>query len=492
MHVATITSSTRFLPRDYYALAGIFRSTQTIVGRKSGIWSDVNRVLLPETPSQLSKRAGALQQYQEDLEEALAIRQEVEAEKSRLTSRQKSRPEGDSDQKEELENEIQEVEKKLREATHQVDLIKFNRPGPPMAITTQDRPVTADAHIRIRGNPHSLGEQVARGFLSLAWDGPPPRLATRRPLDGGYVQSSGRLELAEWLVDDQKNPLTSRVMVNRVWHHLFGVGLVRTVDNFGLQGEGPSHPELLDYLATRFVEQGWSVKKIIQEIVRSRAYRQASSHNPTAQEVDPENRLLWRANRRRLEVEAFRDALLAVSGRLDRTRGGPTLPVNSSDDMIFARPESLSLTARAANDVLLRRTVYLPVARKDPLEGLEMLSLFGFPNPDQIVGARPVTTVPTQNLYLLNSPFLREQAQVTARALLEEKGLDDRKRIRQFFLKALNRPATDEEVDRALEFLSGLEKQVGVLSEAPENARVEAWTRYCHAVLVSNEFLFRG
>ena len=474
---------------DYYAMAGIFRSTRTLNGRKTGIFSEVNRVLLPETAAELRQRSAAMKRYQKDLAEAVANQEALKAEEKRLADRRKALQEAtDSTKKEQLEKEIEEIEKTLKQAAQQVLLVEFNRPGPPLAIATEDRDVPEDCHLNIRGNPHSLGESVPRGFLSLTSTGP-PRIANRRDFKGRYVRSSGRLELAAWLVDP-RNPLTARVMVNRIWHHLLGVGLVRTVDNFGTQGEAPSHPELLDYLASRFVQQGWSVKSMIREIVLTSSYRQSSNHNAEAHATDPDNRLLWRANRRRLEAETLRDSMLAISGRLDRTRGGPSLPLDSLENIGFGFPEALAKDAKIGEDVLWRRTVYLPTVRKSQLQQLELLDLFDFPNPDETTGARSVTTVPTQGLYLMNSPFVMQQALLTAKALLNKKELDDSQRIAHLFLRVLNRPVTHPEVSRALEFLARFERDLAVLR--PDEPRREAWSRYCHAVLVSNEFLFRG
>ena len=482
--------------REYYALAGIFRSTKTINSVMSGQFSDVNRMLLPETPSELSKRALAMEEYQQALRKALSEHEAIEPEKKRLTDQQKALEEAgtDADAKEGLEKEIEEIDKKLKKASAKVKLLEFSRPGPPMAIAAQDRDVPEDCRVNIGGNPHILGEEVPRGFLSVASPAPGSRIDSHRNLKGlyeGFHKSSGRLELAQWLIDPQ-NLLLARVMVNRIWHHLFGTGLVRTVDNFGARGEPPSHPELLDYLASRFLEQGWSIKGMIREIVLTRTYRQASSHDPKRHQVDPDNRLLWRAHRRRLEAEAYRDSVLAISGALDRTRGGPTLPLDLPDSVELGEPTALTGDAKVSEEVLYRRTVYLPSVRKNQLPQLDMLNLFDFPDPDQTIGARSVTTVPTQSLYLMNSPFLREQALLTARTLLDAGGPDDKKRISDFLLQALNRPAEKQEVKRALEFIAAFEEKLGRLPEASENPRLEAWARYCHALFVSNEFLFRG
>ena len=480
--------------REYYALAGIFRSTRTLNGRMSGGFSDVNRVLLPETPSELRKRALATEEYQQALDRFLNKYEAVESEKKRLTDQEKALEEAGTETNEELKNEIKEIEKKLKQAKDRIRLLEFRRPGPAMAIAVQDREVPEDCHVNVGGDPRNLGEEVPRGFPSVASPSPAGRIDSHRNLKGlyeGFQKSSGRLELAEWLIDPQ-NRLLARVMVNRIWHHLFGAGLVRTVDNFGAGGEPPSHPELLDYLASRFVEQGWSVKGMIREIVLTRAYRQDSRHKLKGHEVDPDNRLLWRANRRRLEAESLRDSVLAISGALDRTRGGPTLPLDIPESIVLGFPTALTQDAKVNEQFLFRRTIYLPSLRKNQLPQLDMLNLFDFADPDQTIGARSVTTVPTQSLYLMNSPFLHEQSLLTARTLLETGELDDKRRISDFHLQALNRPATKQEVNRALDFIASFEGKLGRLSEASENSRLTAWARYCHSVFASNEFLFRG
>ncbi len=480
--------------REYYALAGIFRSTRTLNGRMSGGFSDVNRVLLPETPSEMRKRALATEEYQQALDRFLSEYEAVESEKKRLTDRQKTLEEAATEAKAALEKELKEINKKLKEAKDRIRLLEFRRPGPPMAIAVQDRAVPKDSRVNIGGDPHNLGEEVPRGFLSVASPAKAGRIDSHRNLKGlyeGFQKSSGRLELAEWLIDPQ-NRLLARVMVNRIWHHLFGAGLVRTVDNFGAGGEPPSHPELLDYLATRFVELGWSVKGMIREIVLTRTYRQASRYNLKGHEVDPDNRLLWRANRRRLEAEAYRDSVLAISGALDRTRGGPTLPLDIPESIALGFPTALTQDAKVNDEFLNRRTIYLPSVRKNQLPQLDLLNLFDFPDPDQTIGARSVTTVPTQSLFLMNSLFLREQALLTARTLLESGGPDDKTRVSGFFLRALNRPATEQEVDQALDFIAKFQEKLGRLPEASGNSRLKAWARYCHSIFASNEFLFRG
>ena len=494
--------------REYYALAGIFRGTKTLHGRLSGVFSGVNVRPLPETSDELRRRADELEHYFEKsrqvkaeaaalgkekdrLDELKKQRDEAEAEGAGKSAESGADPEAEEAASDELAEKIEEVTKKLQRANNHVKLLDFTKPGVPAAIALEDRDVPVNSRIHIQGNPHVTGEEVPRGFLAVATKTPPQPFANRRDFRGSFVKSSGRLELAQWLTEPS-NPLTARVMVNRNWSHLYGAGLVRSVDNFGLRGEKPSHPRLLDSLAARFVERGWSIKKTVREIVLSHTYRQAATHNARAHQIDPENRLLWRANRRRLEAEAFRDALLLISGKLDPGRGGPSLPLDSPDDININFPSFLVATAKLGEDVLFRRTVYLPVVRKSQLDQLDVLNLFDFPDPNQITGARAVTTVPTQSLYMMNAPFPRSQARATAEALLADEKVGDRERIERFTFQALNRPATPTEIDRALTFLAEFESESARSDEPPESPTLEAWTRYCHAVFVSNEFLFRG
>ena len=241
------------------------------------------------------------------------------------------------------------------------------------------------------------------------WNATPPRLAFR---------VSGRRELAEWIASE-KNPLTARVMVNRIWQHLFGAGLVRSVDNFGLRGELPSHPELVDYLATRFMEQGWSVKKMVRELILSHTYRQSSAHNAKAYQLDPENALRWRMSRRRLEAEILRDATLAITDTLSEVRGGPSLPLENPENVNLGVPPEFRDDAVFPAELLKRRTVYLPVLRKSQHYSVDILNLFDFPDVNLVNGVRSVTTVPTQALYLINSPFFQQQAKLLAERVAE-------------------------------------------------------------------------
>lgn len=288
------------------------------------------------------------------------------------------------------------------------------RGGPEHAMVVQDAENLQPSFVFLRGNQHDKGQAVPRRFLS-ALPGPEE-----------FRQGSGRLELAR-AVTDPGNPLAARVFVNRVWQHLFGAGLVRTPSDFGMRGDRPSHPELLDYLATTFVEDAWSVKRLVRRIVLSRVYRQGSAATGVGAEIDPGNRLLWRQNRVRLDFEALRDSMLAVAGRLDRRSGGPTFELG-------ARPSSP------------RRTLYAYVSREEPSA---VMRTFDFSNPEEHTPQRQLTTVPQQALFLLNSPFLAEQA----RALAQDCGAPDAC-VENLYARILGRPPEPHEKRRATAFLS--------------------------------------
>ncbi|HXG10340.1 MAG TPA: DUF1553 domain-containing protein [Gemmataceae bacterium] len=306
--------------------------------------------------------------------------------------------------------------------------LQANGPTRPMVMTVFEEKEIEDTHVHIRGSVHTLGEKVPRGFLQVATYGTPPAIP---------AGESGRRQLGEWIASPQ-NPLTARVIVNRAWHWLFGAGLVRTTDNFGTTGEPPSHPELLDYLAVRFMEEGWSIKKLVRGLVLSRAYRLSSTADRENLTADPENRLLGRMNRRRLEAECIRDAMLAVSGQLDLTPGGPTFPASLTSDFNY-KPTDIR-----------RRSVYVPVFRNALPD---LFEVFDFADPSMVTGRRNVTTVTPQALFLLNHPFVLEQARHAADRLLAERELDDEGRITRAYRLALGRPPTEAERRIAREFL---------------------------------------
>ena len=471
--------------REYYALAGIFRSTRTLAGRMSGVFSDVHRTALPETPLEMAERAEALARWQGDYARALKERRQGEQLVEDLSAAAEAarEPAAGSGDSEDPDQRLAAARKELatlrREAAR---ILHYVKPVRPAAVALADDPEPEDASVCLGGNPRNLGDRVRRGFLSLVPLEANPKIANRRLIGTGFQKSSGRLELAGWLAD-AGNPLPARVMANRVWQHLFGAGIVATVDNFGLLGGRPTHPELLDYLALRLQQGGWSVKALVREIVLSRTYGLESSHEESASAEDPENRLLWRSNRRRLEAETIRDAVLLVSGSLDGRAGGPSLPLHVPGSVQMGQPPLLSSRLQLPDSTRNRRTVYLPTLRKSQLAQVDLLNLFDFPDPNTVKGRRDVTTVPTQALYLMNAPFLVEQSTAAARSLLADADASDEERVRAFLLRALGRPAAAEDFARATAFLRDTEAELG---------REAAWARYCHAVFASNEFLFRS
>jgi hypothetical protein len=441
--------------RDYYGMAGIFASTRTLYGRLGlSVFSNVNTTALPEFPEELTTRAAEVRAYEDKLAELRRKLQQL---------REKRKPlEKDSDAAKALDKEI-------TAADNDVKLNEFLPPVPATAHAVQDAETPADCRINLRGNAHQLGDATPRSGIAIAMGG--------KPLDIADF-TSGRKELADWITRPD-NPLTARVMVNRVWHHLFGAGIVASIDNFGLRGGVPSHPELLDHLATAFLADGWSVKKLVRRMVLSSAYRQSAEPNEAALAVDAENRLLWRMSRRRLEAETIRDAMLAVSGRLDPKAGGPALPFFVPGNMSLGKPESLKEEAKLDEPGRFRRSVYLPVLRKNQLNELDILNLFNFPDVNQVTGARAATTIPTQALYLMNAPFVQEQAAALARRVKTAEDHDEA-RIGLLLRLVYGRAPQAGEVARYLDYVKGF-----------ANAE-QAWQRLCHSLLISNEFLYRS
>jgi hypothetical protein len=320
-----------------------------------------------------------------------------------------------------------------------------SQPKDALHIVSDATPV--DLNVFVRGDVHTKGPLVPRHFLQVLSAGEPEP----------FRQGSGRLELAE-AIGTPQNPLTARVIVNRIWTQHFGRPLVGTPSNFGALGERPTHPDLLDDLAVRFMASGWSLKWLQREIVLSATYRQGSTFRESNSK-DPENRLLGRMNRRRLSVEAWRDSLLSVTGRLDQAVGGPSLDPQDPKER--------------------RRTVYSAVSR---LDLNRMLALFDFPDPNVHADHRAETTTPLQKLFILNSPFMLAQAEHLAERLMteipEEDQATDCRRIHRAYLLLYGRPASPEELRLGGAFLR------------EGDDRPKRWRQYSHALLAANEMMF--
>ena len=348
------------------------------------------------------------------------------------------------------------------------ELERNRPPRPPYAMSARDRSDPADTKIAIRGELSQPGELAPRGFLTAI---PIPDAPAIDP------KQSGRLQLAHWMTS-RHNPLSARVMVNRIWHHLFGSGLVESVDNFGATGTPPSHQELLDTLAVEFMDEGWSIKKTIRKIVLSRAYRLSCATHEEGQEVDPENRLLWRAMPRRLPAEAIRDAILAVSGQLDiKPPVGST--VTGLGDKLVRGVDTGKLQPPSNH-----RSVYLPVIRD---YAPEMFDRFDFPSSSLVSGKRAVTEVPSQALFLRNSKFVAEQAQHAAKRLLADPSAnDDAGRIDLAMRWVFSRAATAEENEGALALLA-LTRDTGA---EIEDRDVSAWSTLFLSLFSTAEFRY--
>ncbi len=329
-----------------------------------------------------------------------------------------------------------------------------------LAMAPRDARAPGDTHLRVRGEVGQLGEKIPRNFLRVLHDGPPPAIP-----EG----ASGRLQLAEWITR-RDNALLDRVMVNRVWHHLFDRGIVASVDNFGRLGAEPTHPELLDHLAARFREDGGSVKKLVRAIVLSRAYRLSSTATSGLAEADPENNLFGHQNRRRLTAEEIRDSYLFLSGRLDRGPGAAT-----------ATPLGIDLDNPASFDKQPLRTVYLPVARNNLAAELE---IFDAANPDLVSGARARTTVPTQALYLLNSEFVQSQADIIGKEAISRSDRPGNE-VDWLYSTLLGRRPDPVERERALGLIASLSGG----SEAKADLEI-ATGHLAHILLASAEFLY--
>jgi len=309
-----------------------------------------------------------------------------------------------------------------------------------VAHGVRDAKTVSDTEVRIRGEAERLGPTVPRGFLTAFTVPDAPSV---------NPQQSGRLELAQWLTSP-KNPLTARVIVNRVWEHLFGTGIVSTVDNFGVKGDVPSHPELLDYLAQEFIRNGWSVKKLVRELTLTRAYQLGSDAPPQAREIDPANKLIWRHSPRRLTAEELRDTMLVDAGRLDPAR--PEASPAKLLRMVEMRdngPEAARIVEAA--DKSRHRSVYLPLLRGVTPKALEA---FDPVSQTLVSGLRESTTVPTQALYLLNSTFVRQQALAYADQVVADSQRFDAEWIREIYFRVFGRSPSDVETARAVEFLA--------------------------------------
>lgn len=366
-------------------------------------------------------------------------------------------PRAVQEQLERLEKEKKDLEQATPDLPHAMGVCESGKVG--------------DLPIHLRGSHWTLGQEVPRRFpRALAGDNQAPL-----PND-----QSGRLQLAEWLTRAD-HPLTSRVMVNRLWRWHFGRGIVPSVDNFGRLGEAPSNQALLDWLALRFVEQGWSIKQMHRTMMLSATYQMSANYDAKAAEADPENVLLWRMSRRRLEAEAIRDAVTAVTGIIDWKEGGTLL--NYKDRQYVA-----DTAKRGAGDFdVPRRAVYIPVVRSSMYE---MFQAFDLPDPSTPNGDRNSTVIAPQALFMMNSGLVLKATHTMAEQLLAAQGWDDAGRVKAVYERALSRPPAATDVDRALTFIAQVEKTLEARENDAVKRRLLAWQSFCKALLSSNEFIY--
>jgi hypothetical protein len=455
--------------RDYYAMAGFFYNTESVYKTNRGVWSDIVEHELPQTKSQLAQQAEQVRQHATKVSAWKDERDTATTRKDELETLLKE--EGKQEEiREQLTNERDTLMERIGQLDRQILHAEYFAPGLQKTYGVRDVSDPKDMRITIRGNPRALGEEVPRGFVlvvaSSAGGEPtvPPKV-------------SGRREFADWIASAD-NPLTARVTVNRIWQKLFGTGLVSSVDYFGVRGEVPTHPELLDHLATKFMRDSWSRKSLVRSLVLSRSYRMSSAHNDQSYACDPTNSFLWRMNRCRLDAEALRDSMLAVSGQLLVSTGGPALPLEFVENVQNIEPENVNPASftikRWRPEQEAQRTIYLPVIRSDLQPGpAELRNVFDFPQPAEFAGQRSTTEVPTQALFLMNSPAVKQHA-VKLAEQVKCVATENDARLEFLWLCTLNRPISSVEKDSAQAFVLGDET---------------GWNELCHALLVTNEFL---
>lgn len=467
---------------DYYALAGIFTSTDNCAGVRNKMGGGGMDYYDPSMLVRLSTGLPPAPKVDIDKLTAEVAKAKTEWDKIRGTPEGLAKaPNGQPKQR----------PFRLKYESLQAELAAAKDPAARAHVVhgVRDAQTIGDTELRIRGVAEKLGPPVPRGYLSVV------EVPNAVPIN---ARQSGRLELANWLTNPS-NPLPARVAVNRIWHHLFGQGIVSTVDNFGVNGDIPSHTELLDHLAQRFIRSGWSVKQLVRVIVLTRAYQLAADATPGHLAVDPANRLNWRHSPRRLDAEEIRDAMLLAAGTLtpQRVEGSPAKELKMME-MRDNGPEAQNLHKQADSSTV--RSVYLPLVR-----GVTPLTLEAFDPVDQtlVTGRRDTTTVPGQTLYLLNSRFVQQQALHLAEQLLAGKGTDP-ERLRTAYRRTLGREPTTREVDRAVVYLAAYESAareegpaippnpvpVGQDAIKPKDARSAAWMSFVQVLLASAEFRY--
>ncbi|MSU48697.1 MAG: DUF1553 domain-containing protein [Opitutus sp.] len=458
--------------RDYYALAGIFASSEPLLGvRRSrnthpfgaglhriegdpGSFTEADLAAMLDLRLQLTRHTLSRRDERRKLLMSLGKLKAREEEQEAIFR---------------TSDQLREIEVKLVDAKERSEALmrRFDQFATQAAMGVRDA-TPADVAIHLRGEDTQLGEIVPRGFLSVLANADTPAVNRTQ---------SGRRELAEWIASP-RHPLTARVMANRIWQHLFGDGIVETPDDFGHTGQPPENPALLDHLATRLIVHGWSIKAMIREITTSRVYRLSTDHEAGAHELDPANRLHWRMSRRRLDSDALRDTFQLLGNGLDLAKPAARFLPTEEDDRLKSRDLKTWF-----GDVARHRTIYQPVLRDIVPDDW---NLFDFPNPELVTGRRGITTVPTQALYLMNSPFVVGQSRAATERVRNLPAKNDPDRIAHAFRLILSRPPTAQEQAGAQNLLANFPRTD--TSDAAHAAT--AWAALCQSLFATAEFRY--
>ncbi|EAQ79266.1 PSD1 and planctomycete cytochrome C domain-containing protein [Blastopirellula marina] len=447
---------------DYYALAGIFKSTKSM--QNYTVIAKYNERTLATDEEIKRKTELDAQRKAKETELAAQVKAANAALLKEIGAAADSAVPADAEQKypEETKTQLAKLRKEIAQLT-------ADAPELPTAMAVEEG-TAADTQIHVRGSHLMLGRSVERGV---------PAVMNRSGALKIGESESGRLQLARWLTSEE-NPLTARVAVNRIWGWHFGEALAPTTDNFGRLGEAPTQPELLDWLAVELRENGWSIKKLQKQIMLSETYQFSSQAIAENEQLDPENKAHWRANVQRLDAESLRDSLLAVSGLLDTSRGESVLDLPKWK-LVFDHTSKDATTYDT-----FRRSIYLPVIRNNMYDGF---SLFDFATADVTTGSRGTSTVAPQALYAMNSELFLSASEGLAKRLIEEFPSDAEARVPRLYEIALGRLPQPHEVERLLKYASQLEPLLQTDAKI-EDPHLAAWSAVCQSVLASNEFSY--
>ena len=439
-----------FTSSDYYGLAGIFKSTKTMEHfKKIAKWHEND--ISTEQEQKLKKEYD--EQHAKLQAEIKSLEEKIKQNKSETKNKKQT----------DINSELASLKEKLKE-------LEKSQPILSSAMGVSEGKVE-ELPIHIRGSHLALGRIIPRSL---------PALLLSDKANSISNEESGRLQLAKWLFH-RDHPLTSRVFVNRVWRWHFGKGIVRTPDNFGLLGERPTNQPLLDYLSVKFMEQGWSIKDLHRQIMLSRTYQMSSTSNSHNESIDPENRLFWRANVKRLEVEAIRDSLLSVSGTLDLQMGGSLLHVKNRE--FFFNHTSKDTTNYKSN----RRSVYLPVVRNNLYD---VFQLFDYADASVINGNRESTTVAPQALFMMNSKLVINASENLAAEILSQGKLSEKEKVQLLYKKAYARLPSEKEEVRALQYLKSFDDLTNNTNNSEIENTKQAWKILCQVIFAANEFIY--